>query len=263
MEVRFNIMGISPMIMHRFSQKAWRELFFPSVRENRAGLEQKLKHDPMAEYRGALYVNRDSKAPTLFHIPNGSVHSAMCSAALDMAGPAKAQMERLTQVIDINIHLYGVPQIFCAMVRNTDIRKTPDVRTRPIFPQWGAQVTISYMKTALTERSVAHLMSAAGQLRGIGDWRPEKGGPYGRFHCVDDKNKEWQSLLKLQGRKAQQVAFDHPAYFDDDTRELLEWFPQAVRQREMEEQLTPWEIEPRGGRRSIVESANGDYVEAD
>ena len=67
-------------------------------------------------------------------------------------------------------------------------------------------------------------------------------------------------LRSDQARKAQQAAFDNPACFDDDTRELLEWFPQAVREREMEEQLSTWELEPKGGRRSIVETGNGDYA---
>jgi hypothetical protein len=254
-ESRFNVLGVSPMIMHRFSQKAWRELLFPGVRENRASLEQRLKHDPFGEFRGAFYRNSNAKAPTLFHIPNGSFHGSIAAAALDMPGAAKAQIERLTRVVDVNIDLFGVPQIFCAMVRNSDIKRTPDVRTRPIFPQWGCQVTIRYVKNILTERTVANLFSAAGAIIGIGDWRGQKGGPYGGYKCVDDKNAEFKALVKMQGRVAQKKAFENPAYFDEDTTEILTWFTEEVKRREMENLLGDVDepLEPVGGRRMIIE----------
>src|SRR5262249_16341950 len=134
------------LIMHRFPFKAWQELMLPSVRENRASLEQKLKHDPTAEYRSAFYLNRDSKRPALFHIPPGAFHGARASAAIDTAGARKAQIERLTKVVDLNIDLYGIPQIFCAMVRNSDMNRTPDVRTRPIFPVAACRITVRFLK---------------------------------------------------------------------------------------------------------------------
>lgn len=236
-EARFNIMGVSPLIMHRFSQKAWQELTLPKIRSNRAGLQQTLKHDLLAEYRGAFYRNRDPKAPTFFHVPNGAFHAAISDVALDLAGPKKAQMERLTQITDVNIHLYGVPEMYCAMVRNSDQNRTPDVRTRPIFPQWGCTITVQFLQGALTERSIAHLVSAAGLLRGVGDWRPQKGGPFGRYKLVRDNDSEFRSLMKTQARKSQMAAYEKPAYFDADTEELAVWFSEEVRRREMEGQL--------------------------
>lgn len=237
-EIRFNILYKTPMIMNRFAQKAWQELLFPSKKENRAGLEQRLKHDPYAEYRGALYRNREDNSPAMFHIPNPAFHGALASAALDIPGAKKAQIERLTQVVDLNIELFGTPQLFCAMVRNSDMARTPDVRTRPIFPEWACQISVQYVKNNLTERTVANLLGAAGLIVGIGDWRPQKGGPFGRFELVGDDNAKFQSIVKNQGRKAQQAAFDHPTYFDKDTEELLAWFDAEVQRREMTGQLS-------------------------
>lgn len=236
-DVHFNILGTTPMIMHRFAQKAWRELLLPSLKENRASLEQKLKHEPYEEFRGGTYRNRNPRSPTLFHLPNGSFHNSLAAAALDMPGAKRTQIERLTKVVDVNIDLYGVPQIFCSMVRNSDQNRTPDVRTRPIFPEWACSITVQFLANSLTERGVTHLLAAAGALIGIGDWRSQKGGPYGAFKLVSDNDKQFRSIVKSQGRKAQQKAYDNPVAFDEDSDELLRWFADEVRRREMEGHL--------------------------
>jgi|GEM_PF-463769 len=260
-EVRFHLVGTSPMIMHRFSQKAWRELLYPSVRENRASLEQKLKHDPMSEYRGAFYRNRDTKAKALFHIPNGAFHGALAAAALDMPGAKKAQIERLTRVTDVNIDLFGIPEIFCSMVRNSDMAHTPDVRTRPIFPQWACSVSIRYVKNIVTHRTISNLFGAAGAIVGIGDWRGQKGGPYGGWKLVSEGEKEYKAILAKQGRAAQLKAYEKPAFFDEDTSDILIWFENEVRVREMEEHLATDATVP-SKMRIIRERGNGKAGDA-
>jgi hypothetical protein len=229
---RFNIIGTSPMIMNRFSRKAWQELLFPSERRSRATLDQTMKHDPLSEYRGALYKNRDDKRPALIHVPAGAFHGALSSAALDVPGAAKAKIERLVKISDVQVDLFGVPQLFMAMVRNSDMNRTPDVRTRPIFPEWACTVTFKYPRLVLTERTITHLFGAAGLFIGIGDWRGQKGGSYGAFKIADDNDATFNRIVKQQGRKAQLNAFDSPVYYDEDTEELMVWFESEVLRRE-------------------------------
>lgn len=233
-ESRFNVLGVSPMIMNRFSQKAWQELLFPSARRSRATLESALKHDPIAEFRGALYRNRDPKQPALFHIPNGAFHQVLCNAGIDIPGAAKAKLERLTSVVETQVNVFGVPQLFMSMVRNSDMNRTPDVRTRPVFPEWACTVTIRYVKSLVTEKTIANLFGASGVIGGIGDWRPQKGGSFGAFRVVDDNDATFSAIVNKQGRAAQQKAYDHPIFFDQDTEELMAWFEDELRLREKE-----------------------------
>ena len=93
-----------------------------------------MKHDPTGEFRQSFYRNRDPKEPTLFHFPAGGFHKALASAALYMPGAKKAEMIRVTKIKSLQINIYGVPQIFCAMARPP--QQAPDVRTRAIFPEW-------------------------------------------------------------------------------------------------------------------------------
>lgn len=247
---RFRLLGESAMIMHRFSQKAWQELFCPGEETNRAARQSTLKHDPQAEYCGAFYRNRDPARPTLFHIPSGMVHGAIASAALDLPGVAKAKIERLTRVINVNIDFYGVPQIYCAMVRNSGMTRTPDVRTRPIFPEWACEIEISFPRMLISERDLARLVSAAGRIIGIGDWRGEKGGPFGSWVLPDRPEREakFARIVKTQGRAAQTIAFDKPVFYDQDTEDLLHWFEIEVRRREKDGLLDrSYSMEDGGG----------------
>jgi hypothetical protein len=56
-----------------------------------------------------------------------------------------------------------------------------DLRYRPEFRAWKFVVTCDVDSDALTEADVINLVNRAGFGVGIGEWRPEKGGEYGRF----------------------------------------------------------------------------------
>lgn len=231
-QVTFNIVGISPMIMHRFDQKAWRELLLPSQAKNRAEKAMSLKHDPIAEFRGALYLCRNPNAPTAIHVPSGSFHNALGQAAIDIPGAAKSEIKRLTTVVDETVHLYGMPLLGCHMVRNSGINGAPDVRTRPIFREWACQITFKFIADLVKEKQLLALLAAAGHIVGIGDWRGQKGGPFGRFRLCSENDPDFTRITKHQGRFAQLEAIEHPEYFDEDSRELLAWFFDEVERRE-------------------------------
>lgn len=244
--VVIKVVGTSPLIMHRFSFKARQELLNPSPKKNASERATTLKHNPLEEYRECFYRNRNAKSPALFHLPKGTVHGALASAALDIPGATRASIERLTQVIG-HIDLFGVPKLFMSMVRSSDIAKTPDVRTRPIFERWACKVEIEYKTNPLTDNQVLNLLSAAGFLIGIGDWRRQKGGEYGAFRVANENDAEFREICK-QGRSAQQAAYDKPEEYDEDTSELLAWFNSEVARRRHD---VPAGKSPPAGKRSI------------
>jgi hypothetical protein len=230
----FNIVGETPLIMHRFDFKAWQELLLPSRTKNKAEREQSLKHDPIAEYRGCFYLNRNPNAPTRFHIPEGMIKGAIANAALDIPGATKASIDRLVNIGSKDIYLYGIPQIYCAMTRNSDMARTPDVRTRPIFPRWAIpNIAVDYISDVITEGSILNLASAGGMIIGMGDWRPQrKGGGFGRFRICNADDPDLKDIMKREGRAAQEQAYDKPTEYNEDTSELLSWFFAEISRRE-------------------------------
>src|SRR3954452_251551 len=89
-ELTFCVLGTTPIVLNRLSEKAKRELLLPKRKTNRAGLEQTLKHDPLEEYRQSIYPNKAPGAPTRILLHGGAFKRAIADAALDMPGAAKA-----------------------------------------------------------------------------------------------------------------------------------------------------------------------------
>jgi len=65
------------------------------------------------------------------------------------------------------------------------------MRHRPRFDQWSASFTVRINETILPIDFVQRLLTEGGEQIGIGDFRPEKGGPFGTFNVV-----EWSELKK-------------------------------------------------------------------
>lgn len=56
-----------------------------------------------------------------------------------------------------------------------------DIRYRPGFPEWSAVLPVSFNRKAITVEQLVHLFNVAGFAVGVGEWRPEKNGSWGRF----------------------------------------------------------------------------------
>ena len=240
-EVYFHIVGTTPMIMNRLPAKAAQQLLLPPKRRNRAELESSLKHDPVGEFRNAVCLNRDTKTPALFHLPDGAFRKAIAQAALDIPGAKKAEVGRLISIPATQIDLYGVPYMFTRIVRMGGMTKTPDVRTRAIFPQWACRLPVRFVKTKLNQGTIANLLMAAGIIVGIGDYRNEKGaGSYGCFKVVNDNDAEFEAIIKKQARAAQVKAMNSPMPYDDETDELISWFNSEADRRELKVPSRDW-----------------------
>jgi hypothetical protein len=52
---------------------------------------------------------------------------------------------------------------------------------RPEFPGWSCKLRVGFDASVLTPHQVISLLAHAGAKNGVGEWRPQKGGDYGRF----------------------------------------------------------------------------------
>lgn len=221
------LLGITPIILNRMAMKAMQQILLPSGRKSEAEKKSSLKHEPLDEYRSSAYTDKSEDSLTVLQIVAASVKMAMASIPLDVpdTGTSKAQLERLLFAPQDRVPLYGVPQMLMSVTRNSDMNHTPDIRTRVIVPQWAAKVVITYVKPVLRQDVVMKLLATAGFMRGIGDWRPEKGsGNYGTFEVVEPNDPRFLDIIKCGGRQAQKAALETPEFYDDETRELYQWF---------------------------------------
>lgn len=64
------------------------------------------------------------------------------------------------------------------------VQKQGVIRARPEIPRWAADVVFEIDTDFVTVEQVRELLGIAGRIAGVGDWRPEKKGPHGRYRVV-------------------------------------------------------------------------------
>lgn len=228
-DIVFNVVGKTPLILNRMSEKAMREILFPHGSKTQAEKQSTLKHDPIAEYQASPYVLPE--APTLLALMSSAFKGAMATAALDLPGAKKTQIGRLVAIEGDYIPIYGLPRLFMSVVRSADMNRTPDIRTRAIVPRWAARLVVHFVMPILRPQDIVNLLSAAGLTAGVGDWRQEKGkGSYGSFTVVNDDDPELREIL-THGRAEQQAAMANPEPYDEETADMLSWWTGEVKRR--------------------------------
>lgn len=229
--VRLRIIGTTPMFQNRMANKAIQTLLLGGQKKSKAERAE-LKHNPLAEFRSAAEIM--DTGPTAIGLRVVAVKAAMATAALETPGLTKSSAQRLLFLPGDLTALYGTPQLRMDVVRSADINRTPDVRTRPFFPKWGAAIDVQFITPQLNINSVVTLLCNAGVLIGVGDFRQEKGkGGFGAFRVLgeDEQDDEWDDLVANHGRAAQLAALENPEYANADTADLMEAFFSEVRRR--------------------------------
>jgi|TARA_B100001094_G_C18023363_1_gene716297 hypothetical protein len=221
-EVTLRMVGTTPLYFNSMSAKTKRDLLIGGGKKTAAEKKQ-IKHNPEQEFKDSLY--KKSYGETLLCFPAPGIKQAMATAALETDGIKKTTVNRLLFLPEQYVNVWGTPYLKMDIVRSADINKTPDVRTRGYLPRWCAEVRLRFIAPALSTFDVTSLLSNAGTIVGIGDFRQEKGrGSFGCFDVFDGKNKnipEWKDIVK-ESREAQQHAVDYPICADPETEELME-----------------------------------------
>jgi hypothetical protein len=225
------VLGVTPYLHNRMSEKARHELFFPKGRKTTAEKATTLKHEPYEEFRASPYTLSDDDSLTLLAVMSSAFKGAMMTAALDLPGSSKAQIGRLVWVEGFYAPIWGDVKLHMSVTRNADVGHTPDIRTRAITPEWATVLTIRFVKPLITETAVMNLLATGGRSAGVGDWRPEKGkGTFGQFEVVNSNNPDFERIMK-QDRAVQVNALEDAEPYDDESTELLRWFATERKKR--------------------------------
>lgn len=183
--VKVEIRGITPLLIHRFSEDA------EQAKPNRR-VEVKTR-DPREEATKNAYIAKDGTYYfNAFAIPcsmgnAGANHKARGSRkSLRFVVPSAVRL--LTDAITI-LNGAGPAKDFEVDARPVTIPATKGrvMRYRPRFDQWGAAFEMTINDDLLSVEMAHQLLNEAGLSIGIGDFRPEKRGPFGTFRVVEFK----------------------------------------------------------------------------
>lgn len=174
--VAFTLVGDSPLIVHAWSEKAKRAMLDKQMKKATKAKEPK---DPEADYEACFY-RMESGA---YGFPTVGLKSAMVSACRFVE--AKMTVARGAFHIDGELlEIIGEPRPREDMVRVG--MGTADIRYRPEFPIWRMPVEVKFNAGMFSAEQIANLLNVAGFGVGIGEWRPERNGSYGRFHVATE-----------------------------------------------------------------------------
>ena len=169
--LRLRLTGTSALIVHKWSEKAKKQMLDKQMKRSSQG---KAAKDPDQDYRESLYIRDDGTY--------GFPAVAFKAAAVRAGTYCEMKMVFLRGAFHVEgdlVHVEGEPQRREDMVRVG--MGTADIRYRPEFPKWATELDVSYNSRALAAEQIVNLFEIAGFAVGVGEWRPEKDGQFGRF----------------------------------------------------------------------------------
>ncbi len=176
--LEIQLIGDSPLIMHKWSEKAKKEMLDKQMKVAKKGREAK---DPEQDFRDCIYHHPDGG----YGFPSVAFKNAAVSACRFTDGTKMTVARGAFHVENEFVKIEGAEPI----PREDMVRVgmgTADIRYRAEFQGWRATVRLAYNKHALSREQIVNLFNLAGFGVGIGEWRPEKDGQFGRFHVASE-----------------------------------------------------------------------------
>ncbi len=185
--IRVPILGTTPLILHRFSEKAKRQML-----DNMQGRKSpKQAKDPEAEYQAAFYRLKDDS----YGMPSIAFKAATVGGARFYAGVTMTSLKQFCYFRgeigkdgQVLTRIEGEPRMREDVVRVG--RGGADLRYRPEFEKWSCVLDITFVTSVLTRGSVLSLVDAGGMGVGVGEWRPECDGDFGTYRVDPDREVE-------------------------------------------------------------------------
>ena len=174
--VEIKIVGTAPLICHKWSEKAKKEIRDKQTQKAKIGRELK---NPEEEFKNSLY----SLDNEIYGFPSIAFKAAIVRAGtyVDM------KMTYLRGAFHIEgefVVIDGIPSMREDMVKVG--MGVADIRYRGEFKRWNATLPIIYNARAISVEQITNLLMIAGFSVGVGEWRPERDGQFGTFSLEKD-----------------------------------------------------------------------------
>lgn len=192
----FKIVGTAPMVQARFAKKAMDQMAGKMMAGSTAkGKKVRSARDFEDDYRQAMHISSEG----FQGIPASAFRQGMISACRLVN--YKMTLAKLSVFVEADgidrvdgIHLVkfeGIPEMCRMPVRNAT--GVADIRVRPMWREWSAEVRIKFDGDQFTIGDVTNLLHRVGMQVGIGegrhDSRESAGLGWGTFKIVEGNNE--------------------------------------------------------------------------
>ncbi|MDR2673347.1 MAG: hypothetical protein LBC18_00355 [Opitutaceae bacterium] len=191
--INITIVGVTALLQHRFGEHS--EV---SVQKSTRRIAMQTDETPRQAAEKVCYKNKDGQ----FYFPGAAIARLLREAG----GNHKLKNSRKSIKYIVPAAIL-VPQD-TIIITNGD-GKTPAkdfevdsrpvvipatkgriMRHRPRFDNWSASFSVEVDDDMLPVEFIQQLLTEGGSKIGIGDFRPEKGGPFGRFRVTEFKQQK-------------------------------------------------------------------------
>lgn len=195
--LQVTLIGDTQLVTHRWAEKAKREM---RQKQGKLGSQPREAKNPQDDFESALYWHPDGG----YGFPSVGVKACAIRGA-KMLGLTMTDMRAAFHIdgelvrvesIDADGHLTDPalegtsvdPDGADGPVMREDMVRvgmgTADLRYRPSFKNWRMPVNIIYNARAVSAEQLVAMLDAGGFGVGLGEWRSEKDGQWGRFHVA-------------------------------------------------------------------------------
>lgn len=184
---QFKVKGISPLISHKWSEKAKKEMLDKQMKK---ALTTRQAKNPQAEFESSLYLLSNGKHPKgPYGFPAVAFKAAAVRAAKQLDGMNMTDARGLFYIEPddgelVQIHTPEPPEMREDMVRLNG--KSADIRYRGSFVNWSVTLNVRYNADVVSQEQLLNLFELAGFSCGVGEWRMEKGGTFGTFTLLEN-----------------------------------------------------------------------------
>lgn len=197
-QVKVQIIGDTPLIVHAWSDKAKKMML--EAQQKVTKTKAKDIREPYDEFINSMYWLTEKPESTVeafeqavangakWGFPVGAIKMAGNSAAY-RAGWVKNQMQ-LRGSYFLKTEWGDMAEIKgdAPIIREDMVRigmGSADLRYRAEFRNWSMEMILEYNASGeLTLEQILNVMNLGGYSVGIGEWRPEKDGDFGRYHIA-------------------------------------------------------------------------------
>lgn len=186
--VEIPLIGTAPLIVHAWSEKALKQMADKQQKRATKGREAK---NPRSDFIGSLYAltplsdeaTDEDLAAAKFGFPAVAFKNAAVTACTSTGAITKVAARQAFHVVGEMVEIIGPPPAMREDVCRVGMG-VADLRYRGQFDPWGVVVRVEINTAVISPEQVVNLFSLAGFAVGIGEWRPERDGGYGRFRVA-------------------------------------------------------------------------------
>jgi hypothetical protein len=172
-QTEIEVVGISPLIVHAWSEKAKQEM---RTKQGKGATRAREAKVPENDFNGARYIDAQGRdcVPAL----------AFKNAAVEAGVLAGVFKTTLRKAFFVNADMVPIICPEGPKMREDMVRVgmgTADLRYRPMYEKWSCKVPVEFNPRIISAEQLMNLFDNAGYSIGICEWRPERDGQFGRF----------------------------------------------------------------------------------